>query len=59
MNLLNEFATLLIYSLAEDSNSGNLIKIAICQSINLILVILNMIVGTRSITFSKKLKNVE
>jgi len=59
MNLLNELATLLFFSLAEGNNPENLVKIIIYQSINLILVILNMCVGCRSITFSKKLKNVE
>jgi hypothetical protein len=59
MNLLNELATLLLFSLFEGNNQENLAKIIICQSINLILVILNMLVGCRSITFSKKLKNVE
>ena len=59
MNLLNEIVTLIVYSLAERSNQTILNKIVICQSINLILVVLNMFVGSRSITFSKKLKNVE
>lgn len=59
MNLLNEIATLLIYSLAERSYHQNMIKIIICQAINLVLVILNMFVGSMSITFSKKLRNVQ
>jgi len=59
MNLLNELATLLFFSLAEIGNQTNLIKIVVCQSINLILVVLNMIVGSWSITYSKKLKNVD
>jgi hypothetical protein len=59
MNLLNELATMVFFSIAESGGSGNLTKIISCQMINLILVVLNMFVGSRSITFSKKLKNVD
>jgi hypothetical protein len=59
MNLLNELATMVFFSIAESGGSDNLTKIIACQMINLILVVLNMFVGSRSITFSKKLKNVD
>lgn len=59
MNLLNELATMVFFSIAESGGSGNLTKIIACQMINLILVVLNMFVGSRSITFSKKLKNLD
>jgi hypothetical protein len=59
MNLINEFTSLIIYSIVEDSNSSNVTKIVICQSINLVLIFLTMVVGSRAITFSKKLRNVE
>jgi hypothetical protein len=57
MNLLNELVTLVFFSILEN-DTGNLTKVMVCQIINLILVVLNMFVGSRSITYSKKLKNV-
>ncbi len=51
--------TFVVYSLVEDYNRNSMDKIIICQSINLVIVVLNMVVGSRSITFSKKLKNVD
>ena len=57
MNLLNEAVTLVFFGIAED-DTGNLTKVVVCQMINLILVVLNMVVGSRSLTYSKKLKNV-